>query len=335
MSLKSLIVRIRGDNKNLKSSMKDSEKSVGKFGQTVKKLGGLIAGAFAIRAIANFAKEIFKLAAGAEGVREAFYRIANLSVLNDLKRATSGTVSDLRLMQKAVEANNFQIPLQNLAGLFEFASKRAQQTGQSVDYLVNSIVLGIGRKSPLILDNLGISAVKLREELDNLGHSGSTVGDVAEAVGRIAREEMEKSGRMIETTQVRIEKLAASWSNLKVKAGEYFTQNTSLQRDIKQWGLFFDLMGDESKGFFKKLDIIFGFRWNQYARELENAGKTLADSDLSELFSVGEVGQFTDFLKKVQDEMYFVKKPTEEMAQTLTSLREALSLKKNSLRVLI
>ena len=135
--------------------------------------------------------------------------------MDALKKATAGTVSELDLMKRAVQANNFQIPVKDLAKLFEFATKRAQQTGQSVDYLVDSIVLGIGRKSPLILDNLGISAVMLRQKLKGVGVEMTTVGDIAAAVGEIAEEEMLKSGKVIDTNTIKIERLSAQWADFK------------------------------------------------------------------------------------------------------------------------
>ena len=74
------------------------------------------------------------------------------SLTNDLKTATRGTVSEFDLMKSAVSANNFKIPLESLSSYLAFATRRAEETGQSVDYLVDSIIMGIGRKSPMILD---------------------------------------------------------------------------------------------------------------------------------------------------------------------------------------
>ena len=51
----------------------------------------------------------------------------------------SSVVSDFDLMKNAVSASNFKIPLENLGSYLAFATKRAEETGQSVDYLVDSI----------------------------------------------------------------------------------------------------------------------------------------------------------------------------------------------------
>jgi len=193
MGLRSLILRIRGDNKNLKKSLKDSEKSVGGFGRTVKKLGGMLAGVFAIRQLIRFGKELIDIAAKAEGIEAAFSRLNAPGLLANLRDATRGTVTDLDLMQKAVQASNFKIPLDQLATYFRFATNRALETGESVDYLVDRIVMGIGRKSALVMDDLGISLTELQAEVKKTGDFGA-------GVGVIIQRELAKSGDVADTT---------------------------------------------------------------------------------------------------------------------------------------
>jgi len=218
--LSDLFVKLRLDNKQYNSELKESGKKTSTFGKGISKIGGLIAGAFAVGQIVSFGKELLELGGVAEGVRAAFNRIGDDKLLNDMKLAVAGTVSELELMKRAVMAHNFKIPVEQLATLFKFATKRAQETGESVDYLVNSIVLGIGRKSPLILDNLGISAVELRQKLEGVGHAGSTVGDVAKAVGEIAAESMAESGEIIDTNAIKVAALKAQWEDFKLALAE-------------------------------------------------------------------------------------------------------------------
>ena len=175
--------------------------------------------AFGVQQIISYAKEAVNLAAKAEGVERAFQRVGSPQILDGLREATRGTVSDLVLMQNAVKASNFKIPLEQMANLFKFAQSRARETGESVDYLVDSIILGIGRKSPLILDNLGISAISLREKFNGLSAEAATVGDVAKAVGEIATEELAKIGIQADTTADKIAQLNTVMDNWKVKAG--------------------------------------------------------------------------------------------------------------------
>ena len=219
-----LSLQLDAENKKLKAKLQNTKKSLGGIGSAAQKMGAMIAGAFAIREVVRFGKEISSMAAQFEGVSAAFTKLGGEQVIGRLREATKGTVADLELMKRAVQAKNFDIPLKDLAKLFEFATKRAQQTGESVDFLTNSIVLGIGRKSPLILDNLGISAIRLRKELKGVGSEASSVADVAEAVGRIAQEEMEKAGNIIETTAIKTAQWDATWANMSVTLGAFINE---------------------------------------------------------------------------------------------------------------
>ena len=129
-------------NGRMKKNLKKTESSLS---TAFTRLGGVIGGAFALDKIMAFTKQAVELAGVAEGVSSAFDKLNDPKLLDDLRKATRGTISDLQLMKAAVRANNFKVPLSKLATFFEFATKRSAETGESVDYLVNSIVDGIGR----------------------------------------------------------------------------------------------------------------------------------------------------------------------------------------------
>lgn len=154
-----------------------------------------------------------EMAAKAEGVSAAFRRLDSPNLLKNLREATRGTVNDLELMQAAVRADTFNIPVERLGTLLRFAQQRAQETGQSVDYLTNSIVDGIGRKSPLILDNLGISAERLRQEV-------AKTGDFATATINIVNQELEKQGELPLTAANKAQIASVKWQNTQMKIGE-------------------------------------------------------------------------------------------------------------------
>lgn len=208
----SIFVRLGLKSDEFSKGIKQSEGQLSSFKGVVGKIGGAIAGAFAVNKIVQFTKEAYKLAGQAQGVYNAFSRLNRPGLLNDLKEATRGTTDELKLMQTAVQANNFKIPLDQLATYLKFATNRAIETGESVDYLVQSIILGIGRKSPLILDNLGISASELREEL-------AKTGDMGKAVGNIINKSMSEAGDAIETSAVKTQKLGAALKDLMVTVG--------------------------------------------------------------------------------------------------------------------
>jgi hypothetical protein len=195
------------------SRLKETSKLFGNLGQA-------IGAAFAVSQIQAFASEAIKMGSQLETVRKGFERFGDISTLGELRKATRGLVTDLDLMKVAVQAGNFGIPIQQMGQLLEFAARRAAETGQSVDYLVESIVTGIGRKSPLILDNLGISAVALKEKFGGAALEAQSIADVAKAVGEIASAELGKMGEATDTAADKMLRLATSWDNFKARFGE-------------------------------------------------------------------------------------------------------------------
>lgn len=210
-------------NKELEKANKEMDKLnklgasqqgiAGRLNKTFGQLGTTIIAAFTVKKAIEFGKEVFMLAAKAEGVKRAFDKLNEPNLLKNLREATRGTVSDIELMQRAVRADKFKIPLNQLATFFKFATNRANETGESVDYLVQSIVDGIGRKSSLVLDNLGISAAEIQKEFKR-------TGDFTKAAANIIQRELDKSGDVIETQAEKVARLNAEWENLKLTIGE-------------------------------------------------------------------------------------------------------------------
>ena len=173
----------------------------------------------AVGAVANLggelietAKQSVELAQQGEGVRIAFERLNNPGLLDNLKEATHGTVSELELMKAAVKFDDFKLPVEQLGTMLAFAQKKASDTGQSVDSMVDSIVTGLGRKSLMILDNLGLSASQVKERM-------AETGDMTKAVADIIREEMEKSGGYVETAATRAARATAQAQDKMMELG--------------------------------------------------------------------------------------------------------------------
>ena len=173
-------------------------------------------------AVANLGSEIFssvqqgvELAKQGEGIRIAFERLGRGDILDGLREATHGTVTDLELMKAAVKFNDFKLPLDELGTMLAFAQQKAKDTGQSVDYMVDSIVTGLGRKSLMILDNLGLSANEVKEKM-------AETGDMTKAVGAIIREQMSKAGDYVETAADRAAQANVSLQNKMEELGRKF-----------------------------------------------------------------------------------------------------------------
>ncbi len=171
-----------------------------------------------------------ELARQGEGVRLAFERLNQPGLLDNLRAATHGTVTDLELMKAAVKFSDFKLPLEELGSMLAFAQQKAKDTGQSVDYMTDSIVTGLGRKSVLILDNLGISAAEIKDRMKE-------TGDMTKAVGAIIREQMSKAGEYIETSADKATQANVELENAMTRLGATFQPlaNTasSMWNDIK------------------------------------------------------------------------------------------------------
>jgi hypothetical protein len=111
-------------------------------------------------ALADLAVE----AAPLEGIGTAFEAMAGdvgLS-LDALRTAAAGTVADFDLMKAANVAltgagDELGAAMgEELPELLEIARAAARATGQDVDFLFNSLVSGVKRSSPFLIDNTGL-----------------------------------------------------------------------------------------------------------------------------------------------------------------------------------
>ena len=145
-----------------------------------------------VTTIKDAAVQGLEMAKAGEGIRIAFERLNRPDLLDKLREATHGTVTDLELMKQAVKFNDFRLNLDQMGTLLAFAQQKAKDTGQSVDYMVDSIVTGLGRQSLMILDNLGLSASEIKERMKE-------TGDMTTAVASIIKDQMSKAGDYVET----------------------------------------------------------------------------------------------------------------------------------------
>lgn len=163
--------------------------------------------------ISEFASKGIEMAEAADGVTKAFKDMDKPDLLDNLRKATKGTVNDVQLMTAAVQAKDFRIPLEDLGKYLQFAQLKAQQTGQSVDYMTNSIVTGLGRKSPLILDNLGISAAEISEKTKE-------TGDFMKAVAEIVDTQLAEAGETYISAADRAAQKTVELENAQKKLGD-------------------------------------------------------------------------------------------------------------------
>lgn len=166
-----------------------------------------------LRRMKEIVAEGVEMAESADGVKKAFDALDDGTILKTLRKATKDTVTDLDLMKATVQANDFRIPLDDLGKYLQFAQLKAQQTGQSVDYMTNSIVTGLGRKSVLILDNLGLSAAEINEQM-------AQTGDFMSAVAAIVDKQLAAAGDNYVSSADRAQAATVRFQNAQRELGE-------------------------------------------------------------------------------------------------------------------
>ena len=176
--------------------------------ELVARVGKSIAGEFS-----ETIDKSVELAESADGVVHAFEKIGTEDYLQTLREATKGTVSDIELMKAAVKAKDFRIPLEDLGKYLSFAQLKAQQTGQSLDYMVDSIVTGLGRQSPQILDNLGLSAAEISEKTKE-------TGDFMKGVATIVEKNLAQAGETYISAADRAARRTVELENAQLSLGK-------------------------------------------------------------------------------------------------------------------
>ena len=121
-------------------------------------------GGFALFSAGHAIEELTMLGAQAERADAAFRSTAKQynanadEMLMALRAASRGTVTDQELMLSANKAMMLGVTndAETMAKLLAAAAQRGKAMGRSTSEAFGDIVMGIGRLSPLILDNLGI-----------------------------------------------------------------------------------------------------------------------------------------------------------------------------------
>ena len=244
-----VLVRMKADVSNYDANIAKARKTLDGFKQDNLTLGGImnqstksiVAAAAQYASFAavlgtvasGFAEAVSKGSAMAremEGVKMAFDRLNQPGLLDNLRDATHNTVNDLELMKQAVKFDNFNLSIEQMGTFLAFAQQQAKDTGQDVNYLVDSIVTGLGRKSLPILDNLGLSAEEIRNRMKE-------TGDMTTAVAEIIQERMKAAGGYVETASDRAAQAQVKLDNAMKDLGDTMNSLTgtgaTLWTDLK------------------------------------------------------------------------------------------------------
>ena len=173
-------------------------------------LGGLGVATGAVTGLGAALAKITVDAAPVEGLSQAFDGLAESSgrgadeMLAALKKGSAGMVSNRDLMMSFNQAaglvsTDFAVQLPDA---MQYLGKVAASTGQDMGFMLDSLVKGVGRVSPAILDNLGIQVAV------------SEATDRAAAMFGVEADALDKGQVQAGMMNVVLEKLAANTASM-------------------------------------------------------------------------------------------------------------------------
>jgi len=205
--------------------------------------------------------DLMELGAKAEQQRQAFNNLAESvgmsadKIIEDLRRMSGETMSTSQIMEKASQAIILGIDPTKLSKMMEISRASARAFGKDVGFMFESIAIGVGRQSNLILDSLGIivgagdayekyakTIGKSTKELTEMERKQAFLNATLEAGERIIN--------MIDTSTMtnleKMQKLKAGWRDLAEKIGK------ALWHVL---GFIQGFMNQIVSGFFKLLEV--------------------------------------------------------------------------------
>ena len=146
-----LILKIKETGAKALGTIRDGMKSIA--GATKTLVLGLSAVAAGITALVFKADEF-------QSVKKSFSALAASQgqdadkMLSKMRELSKGQISDLKLMQNANQALMLGLPVDKFGDMLTIARSASKATGESMEFMLSSITLGLGRSSRMILDNI-------------------------------------------------------------------------------------------------------------------------------------------------------------------------------------
>jgi phage-related minor tail protein len=178
--IKQLNDQVDSSTKTWKDKFQSAAEGIRAAGVAMLGVGGSITGVMALSV---------KAATELESVKKSFDNLAaannqsSQSILDSLQKASAGTVSEYDLILSANRAMTLGVATNTdqFTALMEIARDRARVMGLTTTQAFDNIVTGIGRGSPLILDNLGL-IINQTEVNEKYAQSlGKTASELTEA----------------------------------------------------------------------------------------------------------------------------------------------------------
>lgn len=179
--------------------------------------------------------ELAREAAPIQGIANAFDGIATASgkssdeVLKALKDSSKGMIKNTDLMMSynsAAQLVSTEFANQ-LPDAMQYLTKVAAATGQDMGFMMDSLVKGVGRASPMILDNLGIQ-VNLTEATEEYAKS------IGKNADELTKSEVQTAfmNKTLEALKANTASMPDITDNASTKWGQFQTRLANFKDDI-------------------------------------------------------------------------------------------------------
>jgi len=262
------------------------ESALGSLNSSWVKLGASIAG------VGVVTKKIFDFGeqgAGIERLRDAGedlaagFGVSFDEIQDKVREASLNTVSDLDVMRAANRAMMLGVSADadQLASLMEVAAFRGRAMGLTTTQAFSDIVTGVGRMSPLILDNLGIvvdAESRYAEYAETMGITADELDTATKrqillnSVLEEGQSQIAAAGGLVEDTATKFERMDAAVAN----AGDALKESLSPYIAEAANGLYLLLTyGEQVEGMLQEHEdaaLSTGKAYSIYAKEQVEAG---------------------------------------------------------------
>ena len=214
-----------------KKEFEDADRSVQKSSKgmtgAMKAIGAAAVAYLSVQTVKALGEAVFsmsKLSDEMRVVQTSNQRLAksigqsSTAILAAIRRGVGGAVDDLTILKQVNQAILLGIPVtaREMENMATVATRLGRAVGRDAASALGDLVTGIGRMSPLILDNLGIT-IKLEEAYAKLGENATD----AEKKIAFFNAVMEKAGRLSNTLGEQTISVGEKWDQVmtKVKNG--------------------------------------------------------------------------------------------------------------------
>lgn len=218
------------------TSLRATNNSIQTFRRSYQELaGGLLAAGYAAKKALDLAEDFTAF----EQSKRSFTTLVQAlgkdatAEFEKIKKASAGLIDDKALIESANRALSLGIPIEKIGNLMQIARAKARDMGTTTAQAFADIVTGVGRASPLIIDNLGI-VLKVGEANDTYAKSiGKTVTQLTEfdkkqailnAVLVSGSEAVKRQNLELLTLNEQIQQIKATIENAKLGVGEFITR---------------------------------------------------------------------------------------------------------------